>query len=91
MPQNNENPDNNTNEELHKKKTLYDVRMKRLIRVCFKDLIISFFPEIAAQLDFTDFNDENFLAEEHFPEFKIPGLMRSDTVVKVKLKNSATP
>jgi hypothetical protein len=71
-----------------KKKVSHDLKMKRLMTICFQSFIQDFYPEIAAELDFTEFNNENFLAEELFPEFKVPGLLRTDTVIKVKQRGN---
>jgi hypothetical protein len=59
---------------------------KKLLTHFFQQFLEGFFPEVAAELDFTDFGPDNFLTQELFPEFKAK-THHLDLVAKVMPKN----
>lgn len=65
--------------------TDHDGLHKKLLTHFFQQFLEGFFPEVAAELDFTGFGPENFLTQELFPEFK-GKTHHLDLVAKVKPK-----
>ncbi len=66
----------------------HDALHKELLTHFFQQFLEGFFPEIAAELDFTDFGPENILTQELFPE--LPARThRLDFVAKVRPKDGS--
>lgn len=66
----------------------HDGLHKQLFTHFFQQFLEGFFPEVAAELDFTDFGPENFLTQELFPE--LDGRPHHlDLVARVRAKGKA--
>jgi hypothetical protein len=67
----------------------HDGLHKQLFTHFFQQFLEGFFPEVAAELDFSDFGPENFLTQELFPE--LDGRPHHlDLVARVKAKGKAS-
>jgi predicted transposase/invertase (TIGR01784 family) len=67
-------------------KTNHDQLFKELLSTFFQQFLEEFFPQIAQELDFTHFSENNFLQQEYFPDLKASKLHRIDILAKVQLK-----
>jgi hypothetical protein len=63
----------------------HDGLHKQLLTGFFQQFLEGFFPEVAEQLDFSNFGPENFLTQELFPELE-GSRHHLDVVARVKAK-----